>query len=182
VSGWIRTVPGPVRLIHLLAGDLLDLFFPAPCLACGNPGVSGPICSSCRRTLERRRTSSAVRAIEGLPVVTPFEYAFPLNRLIPRAKRRGWPRHLAVLVAPMISALRTAGLSDWPQVVAPVPLHPTRRRERGWDQAVYLAGKVAECLELPCSPAALRRSRATPPQKSAGRDERRAALEGAFDR
>ncbi|MFC1543908.1 ComF family protein [Gemmatimonadota bacterium] len=169
-----------LRVIPALAGDVLDLFFPATCLACGNQSASASLCSSCGRVLERRRLKPRVSSAGGMPVIAAFEYDFPLNRLIPRAKRSGRPRHLHALVEPMITALQATGLSEWPQVVAPVPLHPTRRRERGWDQATYLAAEVAAGLGLPCAHRALRRRRATPPQKSAGRDERMAALEGAF--
>ena len=154
-----------LRVIPALAGDVLDLLFPATCLACGNQSASASLCSSCGRVLERRRLKPRVSSAGGMPVIAAFEYDFPLNRLIPRAKRSGRPCHLHAL---------------WPQVVAPVPLHPTRRRERGWDQATYLAAEVAAGLGLPCAHRALRRRRATPPQKSAGRDERMAALEGAF--
>ncbi|MGQ0568678.1 MAG: ComF family protein [Armatimonadota bacterium] len=43
------------------------------------------------------------------------------------------------------------------QAVVPVPLHPLRLTERGFNQAELLARPVAETLHVPCLPTALRR-------------------------
>ncbi|MFN8519133.1 MAG: phosphoribosyltransferase family protein [Chloroflexota bacterium] len=59
-------------------------------------------------------------------------------------------------------------------------VHPTRRRERGFDRAEDLAAAVAAELGLPWSPALERRTR-TIAQRSLGRvSEQAANLEGAF--
>jgi predicted amidophosphoribosyltransferase len=60
-----------------------------------------------------------------------------------------------------------------------VPVHPVRRRERGFDQAEDLARCVAAELGLPWSYALERRAR-TVAQHALGRTERAANLGGAF--
>jgi len=63
--------------------------------------------------------------------------------------------------------------------LVPVPLHPLRRFERGYDQAALLAGELARRTGMSTS-AALRRARATRPQGSALSLSRAANVHGAF--
>lgn len=64
--------------------------------------------------------------------------------------------------------------------VVPIPLHPLRRLERGYDQAWLLARALAECLELDARRALVRR-RATRPQGGLSAALRRANVRGAFE-
>jgi ComF family protein len=90
----------------------------------------------------------------------------------------------ADLAEPLGLALAVAWGADrrgapWRRVLVPVPLHPLRRIERGYDQALLLARVVARVSGVPLV-RALRRSRATPPQGSARARSRRANVAGAF--
>ncbi len=92
-------------------------------------------------------------------------------------KYRGW-RHLADLcAAAMAAALAVRGVA--PDLFVPIPLHPVRRRARGFNQAELLAGALARAAGRPLAHA-LERERATAPQVGAGLAARRANLEGAF--
>ncbi|MGB0679917.1 MAG: ComF family protein [Polyangiales bacterium] len=51
-----------------------------------------------------------------------------------------------------------------PEVLLPVPLHPARLRQRGFNQSLLLAVPLARRLARPCRPSWLRRVRATQPQ------------------
>jgi predicted amidophosphoribosyltransferase len=51
-----------------------------------------------------------------------------------------------------------------PDVIVPVPLHASRKRQRGYNQAELLALRCARRLRLPYEPSLLTRVRATPPQ------------------
>lgn len=65
-------------------------------------------------------------------------------------------------------------------VVVPVPLHPSRLVERGYNQAALLARVVAQRLSLPCAPRALFRPRATARQTDLDQRARRSNVAGAF--
>ena len=161
--------------------DLLDLFLPVTCAWCREIIASDQVlCTECLAEMDQHRLLPEVELLRGLPVIAPFEYAFPLNSLIVTAKNRDLPHLLDPLVREMKSALIEAGLGDYPQVIVPVPLHHARKRERGFDQARYMAEQVAGLLDRPYLPDALRRIRATPPQKRADRKQRLEALHGAF--
>lgn len=84
---------------------------------------------------------------------------------------------LASCLAENLSA-HAAALGQ-PVVVVPVPLHPSRLAQRGFDQATPFARAVARVLGVPFR-RALRRVRATPPQSRLSAAARRANVHDAF--
>ena len=85
-------------------------------------------------------------------------------------------RHLAELMAERSGPIMAEGPWD---VLAPVPLHPRRERERGFNQAAFLARHLARRVGLPVAARALRRVRETPPQSGDPTDRQR-NVRGAF--
>jgi ComF family protein len=65
-------------------------------------------------------------------------------------------------------------------VIIPVPLHPTRERDRGYNQSALLARGLAEAAELPVRNDLLARVKATAPQVELGAEARRENVCGAF--
>lgn len=65
-------------------------------------------------------------------------------------------------------------------LVIPVPLHPSRRRSRGYNQAAILAECTAARLGFDCNPTVLRRIRKTKPQANLEPEERVDNVRGAF--
>ena len=66
-------------------------------------------------------------------------------------------------------------------VVIPVPLHPNRLRERGFNQCELLAEDLARRLNRRLDAGSLRRVVDTPHQARLSEDERRKNLDSAFD-
>ncbi|MFC1595635.1 ComF family protein [Gemmatimonadota bacterium] len=161
--------------------DLLDLFFPRECPACRSLfQEESLLCSACRNALGDQRLTAATFNILEMPVLSAYAYAWPLDQIIPVAKSKNQPRLFDPLVEGMAASLREAGLVEYPQAIVPVPLHPSRRRERGYDQALYLARAVGRMLDLPVERRVLKRTRATPPQKAESRERRLEALHDSF--
>jgi ComF family protein len=65
-------------------------------------------------------------------------------------------------------------------LLVPVPLHPTRLRERGYNQAYLLAQGLSRRCGRPLETRALVRHRPTPAQATLDAAARRANLTGAF--
>lgn len=65
--------------------------------------------------------------------------------------------------------------------VIPVPLHPDRLAERGFNQAELLARPVAQGIGVPCLPDALRRVRQEAAQAELGAADRWHNVEEAFE-
>ena len=74
-----------------------------------------------------------------------------------------------------VLSLLTAGAD-----LVPVPLHPTRRRQRGFNQAELLAAALARGSGLAVSPGVLVRRKDTPPQAGLSSAARRKNVAGAF--
>jgi len=64
--------------------------------------------------------------------------------------------------------------------VIPVPLHPSRLRQRGYNQSLLLAREVSQKYLIPLDFTSLRRVRPTPPQTQLSGAERRKNIRGAF--
>lgn len=67
-----------------------------------------------------------------------------------------------------------------PDLLIPVPLHPRRERERGFNQSLLLARRLGRAWGLPVRVDILARTVATPPQTDLGAEERRANVRRAF--
>ncbi len=67
-----------------------------------------------------------------------------------------------------------------PDCLVPVPLHPTRYWQRGFNQSLEIARFIATRLRLPLRPELCRRTRATPPQRNLNARQRHRNPHGAF--
>ena len=95
-----------------------------------------------------------------------------------RFKYEGWRRLAAPLAALLAERLAVEGVSAlW---VVAVPLHPTRERQRGFNQAELLAHELRKRLVIGTPPGVLMRTRATPPQVGNDRKRRFENVLGAF--
>jgi ComF family protein len=158
--------------ITTLLWGLADLLAPPRCAACDDelePGSTG-FCGACAPLLE------ALTGAEGR--VAAYRYGGPLADAIRRFKYAGHAELAAPLGALLVPSARAhaAGLD----AIVPVPLHPRRLRERGFDQASLLAQEVARALSVPRRLDLVRRARPTLAQASLDRLGRIANVEGAF--
>ncbi len=185
---------------RLVWGGLLDLIYPPRCLVCerhGRPPLCGecaahfvpvpePVCAVCGRPVE---PEAPCRLCAGPPAGgwgfssarAAAIYQGPLRHAIHRFKY-GCSESLGEpLGAFLANRLAADGLLAHPVDVAlPVPIHPARERQRGFNQALLLAAPVAAMLGVPLETGALVRVRKTPPQVGLSPDARRRNLRDAF--
>lgn len=109
-------------------------------------------------------------------MIAPLAWRFPVDALVTRFKYRG-ALHFGALLGRL---LRDACAGRRVDALLPVPLHPARLAERGFNQAAELARPVARGLCVPVLLGAARRTQATRPQASLPEHERRRNLAGAF--
>lgn len=164
--------------LHGLA-HWLRLALPRACPGCGGQlGQAAGLCWHCRAGLRPRvERHSPLSPFQEPHLVTLGRYQGPVRRAV-RALKYGQARE----VAPVLGGLLASAVPDQWQVVGvvPVPLHPARERERGFNQAGLLAAAIADTLQVPYAPAALRRERRTQQQAKLSGEERRQNVAGAF--
>ena len=93
----------------------------------------------------------------------------------------GGQRALAAPLADLLIEMGTRSLPvPAPDLLVPVPLHPRRARERGFNQALLLARRLGRSWELPVPTDVLIRAAATRPQTDLTARERRTNVRDAF--
>jgi ComF family protein len=151
--------------------NLLDLIFPPRCGGCGRYGAAW--CAVCAAGVRPIPPST----LAGIPLVAAGRLEGSLQRAIHTYKYRPRPQLAEPLAEPLHRALMASGLSL--PALTFVPLHPRRRRERGFNQAERLAAQLSLALGAPLL-GGLSRVRATPAQVGLSQPERRVNLVGAF--
>jgi competence protein ComFC len=173
---------------------LADLFYPQRCVGC-EKRASDLLCRACFEALPRIGHPTCARC--GMPTAfetfvcdeckkvdfgfesarAPLRYEGVGEEIVHALKYRGYTRVVERLAAPlMLEALDGEKLFD---AVVPVPLHRSRLRKRGFNQAELLARGVAKGINAPVSDT-LQVVRKTRDQVELSAAERRANVEGAY--
>ena len=164
------------------------------CLVCAGPGSDAlDLCRWCRAELPWNEPAcprcalplvagaDCPRCLAEPPPFTrahaAFRYEFPVDRLLPRFKF-----HADLAAGALLGTLLQWSLDpgQWPQALLPVPLHRSRLRRRGYDQALELGKALARETRLPLLARRLQRVRRTQAQTELGASARRRNVAGAF--
>ncbi|XXX75042.1 ComF family protein [Sorangium sp. So ce134] len=173
-----------VDVVRFLAAAAARALSPPACAGCDGPITAASVfCSDCARTTmpyaerpPRRAAGSSVAAGVDLVAFAPFGGAMAEG--IRRFKYGDRPDLARPLGRLLLGAARDAGVGV--DLVVPVPLHPRRLAERGYNQAALLAAHVADGLSASMAPRALCRVRPTAQQAQLPRDLRLRNVAGAF--
>lgn len=186
------------RLVYNWSLSVQQALFPASCLLCGDAvGGEMDLCRPCHEELPLNRTAcqrcgSPLAAAASLcgaclrhappydALTTALRYEAPVDRLIQGLKfnhRLENARLLGRLLADAIAPT----LHEPPELILPVPLHPRRLRQRGFNQALEIARPLAARLGIPIGRGYCRRRRATEEQTRLPAKGRRANVRGAFE-
>jgi ComF family protein len=152
------------------------LLAPSMCWSCHGPARrSEPLCGSCRARLCFLPAEPVV--LSGVRVHAPVGYEGPARALVAALKFRS-----ALGVADTMAALTVASAPGelLRGALVPVPLHPGRRRKRGFNQAAVLGETIARRTGLPVEDCLRRRGRG-PPQVGRGRRARLTGPSGRFE-
>ena len=198
---WAYHLPA---LAARLVQELTFFIYPPTCTGCGQPSHSNrpePFCPDCLRTLEfiskpycpmcgipyAKEISNSHLCGDCLAGIHYFDrarstgsYRGSLREVLHRFKyggRTSLARPLAhMLIAPGKHLARLHKIDR----IIPVPLHPKRLRQRGFNQASLLARRLGSALKITVDYASLQRSRWTEPQTGLTRRQRATNVKGAF--
>ena len=140
-----------------------------PACPCGLPlPGAARACARCRRGLTPFRAGASLGPFEG-----------PLRTALHELKYRGRRRVAARLAEEMMRREDVRSLLHAGAVLVPVPLHPRRRRERGFNQAELLAAELGRRSGLAVAEVLVRR-KDTAAQTGLSGAARRTNVAGAF--
>lgn len=191
-----------LRRLQHVGGRLLSLFYPPHCTECGAGVEAGTyLCSRCAETawkIRAPRCHTCSQPFDGeicgsfscpncedrkfhfAAAIAPFRSRGVVRNTIHRFKyqRHYYLRH--VLAGWLLTALDDERLAHVEvDALVPVPLHPTKEREREFNQSVVLAKELSRMAEIPMLHC-LRRVRATSTQTALDREGRIQNLRNAF--
>jgi len=112
--------------------------------------------------------------------IATFNYWQPVTYLIQSLKFHDKLAYASLLGTIMADTLETR-LDQLPDVIIPVPLHGTRLRERGYNQALELARPIAKKLLVSIDVLSCCRSRSTSVQSLLSAKDRHKNVAGAFE-
>ena len=183
---------------------IVDIIFPRNCILCRNyhPATArDPLCPRCREALPLNAPPFCIRCSRHLKNVSEeslcpscrarlphfdeawalLEYQGPTRELLHRFKFQN-KTSVRRTFATLLHAFKERYVLSFPDavMVVPIPLHPARLRERGYNQAALLASCVAEEFGLPLRKDVLSRSRATRRQSELDSKDRWTNIKGAF--
>lgn len=140
-------------------------------------------CQTCAEPLVHHRDSLCGRCQVELPPVdhclAAFQYRFPVDRLILAMKEQPRPELLGSLGRWLSQQVRDRNTPK-PDLLLPVPMHPRRQMQRGFNQAGVLAHRLGRELGIPVRHDLLAKRSATNAQKTLSREQRQRNLVNAF--
>ncbi|MGH3089683.1 MAG: double zinc ribbon domain-containing protein [Rubrobacteraceae bacterium] len=182
----------PETFFKPYADALIDLFYPQRCVGCRNR-ASDVLCRSCFEALPYVGEPRCSRC--GFPTAfeafvcdeckdvdfgfetarAPLRYEEVGKEIVHALKYKGYLAVVEKLMAPLLVEI----LDQEFDRVVPVPIHPARRRKRGFNQAEVMARSVAREINVPVSDKleVVRRTRDQVELTAAGRREN---VRGAF--
>jgi len=179
-------------LTHYLK-RLYSNLMPIPCLLCGSGSSNDCLCQACSAQLPiinhacpRCASPLLQTMLCGSCLNKPpqqdasfslFCYQPPIDRLILDFKYHDKLVLSRLFATQMVEQLKNRAL---PQLLIPIPLHPRRLRERGYNQSLELAKQLSKQLNIPVRHDILIRIRDTPPQASLPFSERKKNMKQAF--
>lgn len=181
-----------MNTVITIAREVFNLLYPNLCPGCHTPLVHGEelVCSACLYQMPRTNYSKqpgnmVEKTFWGrLPnceamAMYRFEKASRLQHLIHALKYKG-RSDVAFYLGRQLGFELQGTVFEQSEVLIPVPLHPKRQAQRGYNQSEFLARGIASVLQKPVISQVLQRKENTRTQTRKQRYERWENLEGKF--
>ena len=153
---------------------LIELLFPRRCPVCDSPvdKMGRYVCKKCRAELKYVEDSYCMKCGKSLKTADD-EFCGDCKYQGRREYAQFWGMELARVLGEEILSWRA-------DAIIPVPLHKTREKQRGYNQAALIARELGKRLNIPVEEEFVGRIRQTLPQKNLKGKERQNNLKNAF--
>lgn len=177
-------------MLKTITQDFLQLIYPNLCLGCGNrmANQEGQICFSCIESLPYTNESihknslldklAALSPIAGSYALCYYNRGSIVQELMKELKYRKQPS-IGVSLGQLLGDKLIEQSFSVDEIV-PVPLHPKRKRKRGYNQARKIAEGVSEKLDVPINEVLLLRTVNTKTQTNRSKLNRFENVENIF--
>ena len=184
-----------MKMVSLLRTALFSILYPRTCPMCGaytgEQTERGKICDRCLQLLPRTeqdvlRENNTEFAFTKVPhfergaAFLFFEKDHPIQQLIHKMKYTDQPLIGYQLGRQAALEFQYSDFFEGMDVIVPMPLHPKRLRERGYNQAEYIARGISEITGIPIDTTHVTRIRNTPQQALQDGEERKTNVANAF--
>lgn len=169
-----------------LLHSFLDVFLPPLCLLCDSRLLDAEryVCAQCWASLPvfPDRSARPFRALRGSldRLWIGWSYREQMRRIVHLFKYEGRPELASLLISEWRKAVSHADGLDDIDLLLPVPIHPARRRWRGYNQSDLLAQHLGNFLHKPVVSESAIRVINTPSQTHLDREERWQSVAEAF--
>ena len=143
-----------------------------------------PQCHQCALPLPDMHSSTCGRCLLELThydtVIAPLRYQSPISNIISQFKFSSLISHrhlLSHLLLPHLNLSDTHPI----QALIPVPMHPTRLRQRGYNQAYLLACALSTLTHIQVDDTLLRKTKLTTPQRQLNAKKRTQTIKNTFE-
>jgi ComF family protein len=179
--------------LYDLWDDFISLLFPRLCYACGNHLMRNEnlICTECYVLIPRTNYHIAednpVAQLFGGRCIIDKAAAFSyynkgsrIRNLIHNMKYKGI-REIGIELGRIYAlSLKSSGFTKDIDLIIPVPLHPVKKRTRGFNQSEIISMGIADVTGLPVDTKSLVRTTVSETQTKRSRYERWTNVEGIF--
>lgn len=183
-----------MKWVYDLLDDFLSLLFPRICYGCGNHLLRNEniICTECLvlipRTNYHKQGENPVEQlfwgrchIQSAAAFSYYNKGSRIRNLIHNMKYKGIKEIGTLLGRIYGSSLGNSEFTDPIDIIVPVPLHPSKKRSRGFNQSELIAAGISEVTGLKVNNSAVVRSVASSTQTRRSRYDRWVNVEGIFE-
>ena len=191
-------------MASILRNALFSLFYPHNCPTCDNyiGDLSKVVCDECLANLPRTeqaqiqdngtemvlrgKSDSRAAAKKTMHMERAAAYLFyekenPIQDMIHLMKYKDQPMIGYKLGRQAAMEMQYAGFFDSIDIIVPMPLHPKRLRERGYNQSEYIAKGISDITGIPVDTTHVMRIKNTPQQALQRGEARKQNVADAFE-
>lgn len=181
-------------LLNTYLSDFVSLFYPNQCIGCDEvlPKGTEYLCPKCQYNLPKTRTHElevpqfrekfeGVVKVKDILVYADFHKNGLTQKVLHLLKYGERPAIGEMIGKWYAYDLLNAGFDNAFDMIVPVPLHPKRFKERGYNQSEYFGKGLADTMEVPMNTTGLVKVRHIDSQTKKSKLDRMKSMEGVFE-
>lgn len=180
IKGWLRqSLPNRCQLCQqpVINGHGL-------CHCCLSDDNAAKLCICCTKPLlpdsTQQRCGACLSKKRWRPLWVAYPYQTDVGQLVAQMKVKQHWHLLEPLCQSLATKLQHEKPQSWPSALVPIPMHPSKLRQRSCNHALLIALELGRLLDLPVKPELLIKTQPTPSQHQLTGAQRRQNLKGSF--